>query len=86
MQKVILNNDVKMPVIGFGTYQITDPSLCERCICDAVNIGYRSIDTAAHYNNLEAVGIGIKNCGVPVVFEIMREEAVICQGTKHPCH
>jgi diketogulonate reductase-like aldo/keto reductase len=65
MQKVILNNGVKMPVIGFGTYQITDPGLCERCICDAVNIGYRSIDTAAHYNNLEAVGIGIKNCGVP---------------------
>lgn len=60
-----LNNGVEMPVIGFGTFNITDWNICEKCVCDAVEIGYRSIDTAAHYFNEEAVGNAIKHCGVP---------------------
>ncbi len=60
-----LNNGVKMPIIGYGTFQITDAAECERCVSEAVEIGYRMIDTAAHYGNEEAVGKAINNCGVP---------------------
>ena len=60
----ILNNGVKMPMIGFGVYQI-DPSETERCVCDAVETGYRSIDTAAVYLNEAEVGAAIRHCGVP---------------------
>lgn len=65
MEHVILNNGVEMPIIGFGTFQIKDPEECERCVRDAVEIGYRSIDTAAHYFNEEAVGKAIRSCKVP---------------------
>ncbi|WP_288925048.1 aldo/keto reductase [uncultured Trichococcus sp.] len=65
MQKVILNNGVEMPILGFGTYQITDADLCEQCVYDALMIGYRLIDTAASYQNEEAVGRAIKRSGVP---------------------
>ena len=60
-----MNNGIEMPVIGFGTFQITDLAECERCVCDAVEIGYRSIDTAAHYKNEAAVGRALRACGVP---------------------
>ena len=60
----ILNNGVKMPMIGFGVYQI-DPSETERCVCDAVETGYRLIDTAAVYLNEAEVGAAIRHCGVP---------------------
>lgn len=53
-----------MPILGFGTYQITDPEECERTVINAVEAGYRLIDTAQAYGNEEAVGAGIKNCGV----------------------
>lgn len=65
MQKVILNNGVEMPILGFGVYQITDPKECERCVYDAIMAGYRLIDTAAAYLNEEAVGRAIKRSGVP---------------------
>ena len=65
MECVVLNNGVKMPKVGFGTYQITDPKDCERSVIDAVAAGYRLIDTAQAYGNEEAVGAGIKNCSVP---------------------
>jgi diketogulonate reductase-like aldo/keto reductase len=65
MQKVILNNGVEMPILGFGTYQITDADLCEQCVYDALMTGYRLIDTAASYQNEEAVGRAIKRSGVP---------------------
>ena len=65
MEYTTLNNGVVMPVIGFGTFQITDPKQCEQCIHDAIEIGYRSIDTAAHYRNEETVGKAIRSCGIP---------------------
>lgn len=64
MEKVILNNGIEMPVLGFGVYQIPDPEECERCVLDALETGYRSIDTAAAYQNEEAVGKAIKKSGI----------------------
>lgn len=64
MQKVVLNNGVEMPILGFGVYQINDAEQCERCVYDAVETGYRLIDTAAAYGNEEAVGKAIKRSGV----------------------
>ena len=51
MEYVILNNGVKMPILGFGVYQITDPAQCEQAVVDAISLGYRLIDTAASYGN-----------------------------------
>ena len=56
MEYVTLNNGVKMPQLGFGTYQIKDAAECERAVLDAIQVGYRLIDTAASYSNEEAVG------------------------------
>lgn len=65
MQDVTLNNGMKMPILGYGVFQIADEAECERCVVDAVQAGYRLIDTAASYKNEEAVGRGVKRCGVP---------------------
>src|SRR4051794_29944147 len=65
MQKVKLNNGLEMPILGFGVFQMTDLQECERCLVDAIETGYRLIDTAASYGNEEAVGKGIKRSGVP---------------------
>lgn len=65
MQKVILNNGVEMPILGFGTFQIQDENECERSVYDAIMTGYRLIDTAASYLNENAVGRAIKQSGVP---------------------
>jgi diketogulonate reductase-like aldo/keto reductase len=59
-----LNNGVEIPILGFGVFQITDPSECERSVVDAIRTGYSHIDTAASYMNEEAVGRGIKQSGV----------------------
>ena len=64
MRKVTLNNGVEMPILGYGVYQIRDLEECERCVLDALRIGYRLIDTAAAYGNEEAVGKAIKRSGV----------------------
>ena len=64
MEFVTLNNGVKMPVLGYGVYQV-DPAETERCVLDAVDAGYRSIDTAQAYGNEEGVGNAIVKCGVP---------------------
>ena len=64
MQNVKLNNGVEIPILGFGVFQITDASECERSVVDAVQTGYSHIDTAASYQNEEAVGRGIKQGGV----------------------
>jgi 2,5-diketo-D-gluconate reductase A len=64
MQTVTLNNGVEIPILGFGVFQITDPAECERSVVDAIQIGYSHIDTAASYQNEEAVGRGIKQSGV----------------------
>jgi len=65
MQKIILNNGVEMPILGYGVYQISDAKECEQCVYDAIMTGYRLIDTAASYLNEDAVGRGIKRSGVP---------------------
>ena len=64
MQTVKLNNGVEIPILGFGVFQITDPDECERSVVDAIQTGYSHIDTAASYQNEEAVGRGIKQSGV----------------------
>lgn len=64
MEYVKLNNGVEMPMEGFGVFQVADLSVCERAVLDAVEVGYRSIDTAAAYFNEEAVGSALKKCGV----------------------
>jgi diketogulonate reductase-like aldo/keto reductase len=64
MKNVILNTGVEMPVLGYGVYQISDLKECEKCVLDALEIGYRSIDTAAAYQNEEAVGKAIKESGI----------------------
>lgn len=65
MQTVTLNNGVKMPILGFGVYQISDAEECENAVYEALSVGYRLIDTAAGYLNEEAVGRAIKRSGVP---------------------
>ena len=64
MKTVQLNNGVEMPILGYGIYQVTQEE-CERCVLDAISIGYRSIDTAQAYHNEAEVGSAIKKCGVP---------------------
>ncbi len=65
MQQVKLNNGVEMPILGFGVFQVTDLKECERSVMDAIETGYRLIDTAASYENEDAVGNAIRNSGVP---------------------
>lgn len=65
MEYVTLNNGVQMPILGYGVYQIPDQDECEKCVLDAISVGYRSIDTAQAYRNEEAVGRAIKKSGVP---------------------
>lgn len=64
MQTVKLNNGIEMPILGFGVYQIPDNTECERVVSEALDTGYRLIDTAQAYFNEEAVGKAIKNSGV----------------------
>lgn len=64
MNYVTLNNGVKMPQLGYGVYQV-DPKECERCVLDAISVGYRLIDTAQAYHNEEGVGNAIEKSGVP---------------------
>ncbi|MCP1184049.1 aldo/keto reductase [Paenibacillus sp. 1781tsa1] len=64
MQLVTLNNGVKMPIIGFGVYQVPDADECENTVYEALKAGYRLIDTAAGYLNEEAVGRAIKRSGI----------------------
>ena len=63
-QTVTLNNGVRMPMLGYGVYQVSNAE-CERCVLDAVSVGYRAIDTAQSYGNEEAVGSAVQKCGVP---------------------
>lgn len=63
MKTVKLHNDVEMPILGYGVYQVT-PEECERCVSDALSVGYRSIDTAQAYFNEEQVGHAIRKSGI----------------------
>ena len=64
MEKVKINNGVEMPILGFGVFQIADDEECERCVYDAIQVGYRLIDTVASYGNEEAVGRAIKRSDI----------------------
>jgi diketogulonate reductase-like aldo/keto reductase len=64
MQTIKLNNAIEMPILGFGVFQIPDLKECERSVSDALEVGYRLIDTAASYHNENAVGNAIKNSGI----------------------
>lgn len=64
METVTLNNGIQMPILGFGVFQIANAQECERSVVDAIQTGYRLIDTAASYMNEEAVGKGIRRSGV----------------------
>ncbi|MCD8253233.1 MAG: aldo/keto reductase [Phocaeicola dorei] len=63
MNTIKLSNGVEMPILGYGVYQVT-PEECERCVADALNVGYRSIDTAQAYYNEEGVGNAVKKSGI----------------------
>ena len=63
MKETVLNNGVKMPVLGYGVF-LVDPIECERCVTDAIDTGYRMIDTAQAYYNEEGVGEAIKKSGI----------------------
>lgn len=71
MEYVTLNNGVEMPILGYGVFQIPDMEECERCVLDAIDVGYRLIDTAQSYGNERAVGNAIKKSSV------LREELFI---------
>lgn len=64
MEYVTLSNGVKMPQLGYGVYQVTQEE-CERCVLDALEVGYRSLDTAQSYFNEEQVGTAMKKSGIP---------------------
>ena len=64
-EKFVLNNGVEIPKIGFGVFRMTDQAVCENAVLEAIECGYRLIDTAAAYGNEEAVGRAIRRCGVP---------------------
>lgn len=64
MEQITLNNGVKMPIVGYGVYQVSKEE-CERCVTDALAVGYRSIDTAQSYFNEEQVGNAIVKSGIP---------------------
>ncbi len=71
MQKVTLNNGVEMPILGLGVYQVTESEICEKSVYQALNTGYRLVDTAAAYLNEDAVGKAIKRS------EVAREELFV---------
>ena len=64
MEYVTLNNGIKMPKLGYGVYQ-TPPEDTKRCVLDAIEVGYRSIDTAQAFYNEAGVGAAIAKCGIP---------------------
>lgn len=65
MEFQTLNNGIKIPVLGFGVWQIFDQKECQKAVEDALSVGYRLIDTASLYRNEEAVGRAIKASGIP---------------------
>ncbi len=65
MEYITLNNGVQMPKVGFGVFQVDDLAACEKAVAEAIDVGYRHIDTAVSYRNEEAVGAAIAKSGVP---------------------
>ena len=79
MEAVTLNNGVKMPLMGYGTYQ-TPPSITERCVANAIRVGYRSIDTAQCYGNEREVGLACRQSGVPREKLFLTTKLWACHG------
>lgn len=71
MKEITLSNGMRIPTLGYGVFGITDPDQCERAVIDAVEAGYRLVDTAPGYENEEAVGRAVRHCGLP------REEVLV---------
>lgn len=65
METVMLANGIQMPILGYGVYQVDDLEECERVVSEAIEVGYRSIDTAQAYGNESAVGNAVKKSGIP---------------------
>lgn len=65
MELVTLANGIKMPILGYGVYQVNDLEECERVVSEAIEVGYRSVDTAQAYGNESAVGNAVKKSGIP---------------------
>ena len=65
MKEIALSNGMRIPTLGYGVFGITDPEQCERAVIDAVEAGYRLIDTAPGYENEKAVGRAVRHCGLP---------------------
>ena len=65
MENLTLHNGVQMPLEGFGVFQVPDAAVCRQAVLDAIQTGYRLIDTAALYMNEEGVGLAVKNSGIP---------------------
>ena len=76
---VTLNNGVEMPILGFGVFQVPDPAECERSVRDAIDVGYRLLDTAASYGNEAAVGNAINNHGIDRS-EFVRHDQALDRG------
>ena len=64
METITLNNSIKMPILGYGVYMV-DPSVTERCVLDAIRVGYRSLDTAQYYENEAMVASAVRKSGIP---------------------
>ena len=64
METVVLSNGVKMPILGFGVFQVPDLEECERVVTEAIKVGYRLLDTAQVYGNEEAVGNAVRKSGL----------------------
>lgn len=64
METIELRNQVTMPLLGFGVFQITDAAMCEQAVTEALKTGYRLLDTAACYGNERAVGNAVRNSGI----------------------
>lgn len=65
MQSRTLYNGIKLPLIGYGTFQIRDAAQCEQCVLEALETGYRLFDTAASYENETAIGKALRSSGLP---------------------
>ena len=79
MKEVVLNNGVKMPMLGYGVYQVT-PQEAERCVADALSVGYRMVDTAQAYGNEEGVGAAVKKSGLKRE-DVLTRACASCRAT-----
>lgn len=84
MNTVKLNNGIEMPQMGYGVYQVS-PAECERCVSDALSVGYRMIDTAQAYHNEEGVGNAVRKSGIDrKEISSCRKSGFPTMGTKRP--